>query len=708
MTSPSVVYMKTGAGLAESSGKTNLLSALDKSILARVDGKAEPAEIARALDLEPEHARMVLSFLEQDGLIRPFLSPSSPKPSAQSPSEEALAGEIDPNASHSAADFDLERSFDLGGSESSLHEAPEGSVDGISLSVRSQSGKRGAFQNSSGRPAALPSLPSAPEGAEGSDPLSLEPMMSRESFRQEALLSAQKQQKLGAEIERERQQSERLALALKEAQTREREQTERAEAALKEATERAQREAEARARAERDLALAEQLRIAREAAEREREAKEALAREISEREKAERDARDAAARAETERLAGIERARLRRLGVFKARARMAAIAAVVLAAGVGALSLTRLIRVTPASCSEALSSWLAMPADVGSCDVSMLPTPSVIATGILAKDGSIAVKRATLRLSIPSLAWGSKKIKSATLEDARLSSEGLMAAASARRLDPSQAGWLESVSFENATLTAGSFEINGLSGSGKFLSSGAFDSARFYKESPALTIESRLLKGVPTLSIDARLAPESAIGSLGFEEASLSGSLVSGGLSLDELTLRHPAGLVQARGVLSWSKSEWSASGPFEARSLQAAALAPWLFLDGRASLSGDYSASGPTAESLARSLSATANGKADSAMVKLDIANAMGFGQTGGVSRFSSVNLGMSYANRSLSVTEASARSGSLSAQWSASRSPSGSVSGSLQSSLSTLSGGAMSFSISGNDKKLSLAPKP
>lgn len=735
MTHSLVVHMKTGAGLAESSGKTNTLSPLDKSILARVDGKALPHEIARSLDLEPEHALLILSFLEQNGFIRPFITPAStpsqPQPQSFDPGRESPQA-FENRAPESAPS----RPEAL---ESALRLAPEGSVDGLSLSARAQSNQRSsarAFQ----RPAS--SNPSfSPDSPQGFDPLppcaslDLEPLGSFSDSQSPpsphtppaqdpARLAAERAQ-LAQQVERERmelqlerEQSERLAMALREAQQRsaqeaierekaERERSERLALALQEAQERARLETEARARAERELAAAEEQRLALEIAQREAQAREALALEIAAKDKAERDARDAAEREESERLAALERARKRRMGVFKTRARWALIASLAAAAAIAGASLTRLIRVTPASCSAELSSWLAIPADVGSCDVSLFPAPSVIATGILTKDGSIAVKRATLRLSIPSLAWGSKKIKSATLEDARLSAEGLMAAASARKLDPSQAGWLESVSFENATLSAGSFDIGGLSGTGKFLSNGSFDSARFYKESPAIAIESRLLKGVPTLSLDARLEPESAAGLLGFEEASLSGSLVSGGILLDELTLRHPAGLVQGRGQIQWSKTEWSAAGPFEARALQADRLAPWLFLDGRASLSGNYSASGPTAESLARNLAATASGKADSSIVKLDIANAMGFGQTGGVSRFSSIALEMAYANRSLSFSNASAKSGSLFAQWSASRSHSGSVSGSLQSSLSSLSGGPMAFSISGDDRKLSLSPK-
>jgi hypothetical protein len=261
--SPFVIYSKTGKGVQEASGKTNLLTRGDRVVLGMIDGRASVADLHAQFGKIPESQFFeTIEQLEAEGFIRRVSSGSSKE------SAPAKAG----NESSAALDQSTDLDFTSLGVSSVSRPAPQ-----IDLAARARAeAERSRKDEVQANQARLEAEARARAQAEA-----------RAKAEAEARARAQAEAKAKAEAEaRARVQAEAKAKAEAEARTR----------AL----------AEAKARAERDAAL-KSAAEARARAEAEAKARaEAEARAKAAREGAVRAALEAKARAEAELSAKLE------------------------------------------------------------------------------------------------------------------------------------------------------------------------------------------------------------------------------------------------------------------------------------------------------------------------------------------------------------------------------------------------------------------
>ncbi len=264
---PTAIYSKSGKGVQEASGKTNLLKRPDRSVLSAIDGRATLGDVAQKVGktFDPEFVKLIVQ-LDKDGFIRE-VSPgaaSGAKPAAGKPAAKA--------AESGGADLDF----------SSLGGPP--------------------------KPAPKPAAPPKPDPA--AEALA--------KAQQSALQKAREEAESKAQAERDRARSEAEAKIRLETESKLRSEAEakaRADAETKIAAEaeakikaardaavKAAAEASAKAQAEAKRAREEAERIRRDAEEKERARKEAEekarreAEELRQRLEEERKAREAAER----------------------------------------------------------------------------------------------------------------------------------------------------------------------------------------------------------------------------------------------------------------------------------------------------------------------------------------------------------------------------------------------------------------------------
>src|SRR5712692_1748487 len=244
---PTAIYSKSGKGVQEASGKTNLLKRPDRAVLSAIDGRATLADVAQKVGrtFDPSFVQLIVQ-LDKDGFVRevtagtaaPAAKPAAPaaKPAAKAPAKPAATEPMD-----AASDLDF----------SAL----------------------GAAKPASPLPAAKPA-PAAPKPDAATQ--------ARAKEQQSALNKAREEAEAKAQAERDRIKAETEAKAEAESRVKGDAEAEAKVKAAREAAVRAAAEAKAKADAERK---------ARE------EAKARLEAERRAREEAEREAREEAERA---------------------------------------------------------------------------------------------------------------------------------------------------------------------------------------------------------------------------------------------------------------------------------------------------------------------------------------------------------------------------------------------------------------------------
>src|SRR6202795_3756293 len=105
---PTAIYSKSGKGVQEASGKTNLLKRPDRMVLSAIDGRATLADVAQKVGktFDPSFVQLIVQ-LDKDGFIRevsagtaPAAKPGAPaKPAAKAPPKPAATPPMDA-ASH--------------------------------------------------------------------------------------------------------------------------------------------------------------------------------------------------------------------------------------------------------------------------------------------------------------------------------------------------------------------------------------------------------------------------------------------------------------------------------------------------------------------------------------------------------------------------------------------------------------------------------
>jgi hypothetical protein len=259
---PTAIYSKSGKGVQEASGKTNLLKRLDRAVLSAIDGRATLVDVAQKVGrtFDPSFVQLIVQ-LDKDGFVRevsagtaaPAAKPGAPaaKPAAKAPAKPAATQPMD-----ATSDLDF----------SAL----------------------GAAKPASPPPAARPA-PAAPKPDAATQ--------ARAKEQQSALNKAREEAEAKAQAERDRIKAETEAKMRVELESKARAEAEAkgdAEAKAKlEAERRAREETERRLEQERK-ARKETERKAREEAER---ARKQLEEERKAREEAERKAREEAERA---------------------------------------------------------------------------------------------------------------------------------------------------------------------------------------------------------------------------------------------------------------------------------------------------------------------------------------------------------------------------------------------------------------------------
>lgn len=518
--------------------------------------------------------------------------------------------------------------------------------------------------------------------------------------------------------------SKSLRLASRDANAREIESMwddakERAEIASRERAEREARaakeraEQEARERAER-AAEAERQRLEQEKRERQeqerREREARLARE--EQERKEREERERLAREkerlEKERLAAIELARLRRAGVIRRRARIASFAAMG-ACVFGAVFWLyhQAAMLTPAVCSKALSDSVGSPVTVASCSASVLPYPSFQLASVSSEGSLWSAQSISGRLNPLALALGRFDIGSAEARGVKISLAAMASAknAPARSLYSARSPLTE-IQLSDVSLEWNSFHLDRLSGLARFGSRG-FERAELASPSQASShkVLFAVLDGVPSFSIDSKFSDDLSSSFFGFKQLSLTGSIQTGSISVDTLTLNNPSGDLLAKGIArSDDRGSFSAEGSFEARQVALQDLAGWLFTDGLASGTGQFTLSGSDPLAALGSLSMRGSWQARNFALKVDLPEALGL-RGAGITRFPEASIQASLDGLNLGFSMPDLSSGPLRAKLDISKSSSGAVSGQTSASLgSIIGGGSVSASISGNAERWGL----
>src|SRR5712664_2269608 len=82
---PTAIYSKSGKGVQEASGKTNLLKRLDRAVLSAIDGRATLADVAQKVGrtFDPSFVQLIVQ-LDKDGFVREVSAGTAPgaKPGA--------------------------------------------------------------------------------------------------------------------------------------------------------------------------------------------------------------------------------------------------------------------------------------------------------------------------------------------------------------------------------------------------------------------------------------------------------------------------------------------------------------------------------------------------------------------------------------------------------------------------------------------------
>lgn len=409
------------------------------------------------------------------------------------------------------------------------------------------------------------------------------------------------------------------------------------ELAQKVVLERQEREKTARETAEREAREAQEREA--QAEEARRRAEEALARERAEaaaRKKAEAEAARLRAIAEAEAEAvrqaalEIERARARRLGLYKKRAKMAVFASFLAALGFGVYRVQAPLNLTPQICA----SWLAksgVRAEFKTCSGSLLPMPSIRAQGIQFE--STNIEEADITVSPWFLPSGKLAITSAALTGAKIDPQTLGSIFSPGAL-AKQFSDVSTVKLNKAKLEIAGVAFENLDGSIALSSSGSpeqisladVDHFRFNGLVDGGTIKATLSAKFPS-------PPNAPIP--GLSEIEVIGDLTRNGLLNAHGTMSHLAGTVHFSGNATWTADKFEAEGRAQSRAMELSSLAPWLFNGGRADVDAAISAKGASASA------ALSTGQASLSMsmrdfgIKVDIPETLGLTGSGGQSNF-------------------------------------------------------------------------
>jgi hypothetical protein len=271
---PTAIYSKSGKGVQEASGKTNLLARTDRAVLSAIDGRATLADVAQKVGKTFDSAfQDLVAKLDKDGFVRE-VSPGAAAPSAAKPGAKPAAKP---------------------GAKPAAPEPSGGDLDFSSLGTPSTS-----------RPAPPPPRPAAPPPKPAAPPRPDPAADAAAKAQQSALQKAREEAEAKAAAERDRvkaeaeakMRSEMESKARADAEKKMKEEAERRAKDEAEAKVKAAREAAARAAAE---AKAKADAEAKAKIEAERKAREETERRLEQerraREEAERKAREEAERA---------------------------------------------------------------------------------------------------------------------------------------------------------------------------------------------------------------------------------------------------------------------------------------------------------------------------------------------------------------------------------------------------------------------------
>jgi hypothetical protein len=463
--------------------------------------------------------------------------------------------------------------------------------------------------------------------------------------------------------------------------------------------ERAERERLAREAAE--LELERSLEREAEAERRAKEALETLERERAEAEEAQRR-KDAQIQAKRE-AHDLERARQRRLGIHRRRARVLVACSGLAFAAIVALVGEAALKIDPSSCSQALGRWSGIAATARSCEAHLFPTPSFVAKGVSL--GAASVESATGSLSLAEALVGRFEPVSLALSGAKLAPADAPMLFASR---PGSQAKLRQVSIENASIALGPQTLSGLRGSASLRPDGGLSMLELTDSQGWLRLGAHVgPDGTPLATVSARFSDPSLSPIPGVTEISASGLITSTGLSIQEGSATHASGYARFTGQAQWAPS-WSVRLDFasSAATLDLAALTPWIFAAGRADMTGRAEARGPDLASALAAGTLTANFNARDAVVKLDLNGSLGAAGSLGQTSFPQAK-GSILANRQgATVSLPSLVSGPMRSSARLQIDPQGRVSGSAVASMPERALSAESY-VSGNERSLALTPK-
>ena len=471
---------------------------------------------------------------------------------------------------------------------------------------------------------------------------------------------------------------------------RESEERRRLEAELFRAREEARVEAERRIAAEAEL---------QEAARREAEriaAEEASAKAAEEREKKEKES------AESE-----KRARETRLGITKKRRRRIAIA---LFGAIGTLFASFAYREFPVDageCSEAASQWIGTKVSVSSCGALFFPSPAIVATGISTPDGSLEIREAKFFLSALSIPKGTHDIIGGEISDLKAIGDSFLTIANSNRL-PKNAS-ISNIAVNGAIVYVADISPGPLSGSIAFVD-GRIDAIRLQNKEATRFFTVKTNPGVASFSFEdkGKVDTGSALGTV--ESPFVSGTLKKDSIEVEAFSFKASFGEAKGKASYRMAGQRYELDGVFESSRMDAEKVFPWLFFDGKMTVSGAVSSRGDTVVGIAKNASLSGRLSVDAGTFKsVDFANALGVGRSSaGGTKFNKLSSNFSFSGSKTSLSSLEAESNPYDIKiGSIERTPSevtGLAAASAKIGSETLSG---NFRIEGNDTEIRLFTK-
>ncbi len=435
----------------------------------------------------------------------------------------------------------------------------------------------------------------------------------------EALERAQREQE-----EKERREADEKVRREEESEREEREERERheKERERKEWEEQERREAEDRARAEEEARRAEEEKRAKEEEARRRE-EEKRAKEEEKKAKAEAKARAKAeakaaalARKQAREKAKAEKEEARHRAKAAERAEDAGrparevwarrrssrslgkpIAAALLVFVLCAIAAIPFLPIDPAPYEKAAQDWLGEPVEIGSVNLSLIPSPQLrFEKVVIGKVPQMRIAAIRASLEIGFLMGDQRALKSIELEGVTVPREFLSVLLSEKGKGESL--HIERVVAKGLKVDIPELNVPALDLSAKLGLDGALRSVTLSNDERRLSLTLQPQGGRARIEMSAGVLPLPIGSNLALEDFSAKGAVTASGLALSEFEARAFDGVLKGSARLRWLDG-WSLDGEITARRMQAARIAAPIIAGGLLEGKGTYSMTARTVDKL-------------------------------------------------------------------------------------------------------------